>query len=468
MMPSFYSNANTALHISVVKKRHHIQEIRKEGEMLLKFAVLIATGLLVLSVSSQSFAIPPGTYTLNLNPLLVTLNVKADMSFTESFDLLTSTNPAPSCVVAGILGKVGNKILALTQGGGSGCGPVFGPSGLNVGDTTIGSNGAITLKYTNKTGTFTATLTRSTRIPDGLYTTAKGASISALLKVLDSKYYFAWNASGVNFGCFAAGTLIGGPVNAMTVDTVFGTANWQQTDKSKCADVSKVSYSGGKVTIAFAKGSADLTANSAAAWAQPQTYCGVIGSWSVNMFIKPDSTMSIEFLENAFVGQPSANYCAFALGYARTLDGSLRSVAQGSVGDCASALAAINTVTKLTWTATSVVVTTTGAGTVTLQNSQCFTPPLGSYGGTANGYNVALNVLPNRGYMFLFGNATQTSFTCTDYGLFVNSTSTALFGTGTGDCGLKGLTKLSFASNQFTLSALDDAKNNKPFTMVLK
>ena len=352
---------------------------------------------------------------------------------------------------------------------GSGCGSVFGPSGLNVGDTTIGTNGAITLKYTNRSGTFTATLTRSTRIPDGLYTTAKGASISAFLKVQDSKYSFAWNASGVNFGCFAAGTLIGGPVNVMTVDTVFGTANWQQTDMSKCADVSKVSYSGGKVTIAFAKGSAELTANSAAAVAQPQTYCGVIGSWSVNMFIKPDSTMSIEFLENALVGQPSGNYCVIGLGYARTLDGSLRSVAlQGSAGNCASALAAINTVTKLTWNTTSVVVTTTAAGTVTLQNSQCFTPPLGSYGGTANGYNVAMNVLPNRGYMFLFGNATQTSFACADYGSFVNSTSGALFVTGTGSCSqyLQAATKLSFASNQFTLTAVD--AKNKSFTVVLK
>ena len=339
--------------------------------MLLKIVQVLAVGLLALTVSGQ-FVAPAGTYVYNVNPFVATMNIKADMSFIESFDTLASTNPVPACVIAGILGKAGNSVLSINVAGGEGCGPVFNTAGFSIGAATYGSGGAISISYTNKSGTFTSKITPSTRIADGLYTTANGAPISAFLKVKDSKYYFAWNASGVNFGCFAAGTLIGGPVNAMTVDTVFGTANWQQTDKSKCADVSKVSYSGGKVTIAFAKGSADLTANSAAAWAQPQTYCGVIGSWSVNMFIKPDSTMSIEFLENAFVGQPSANYCAFALGYARTLDGSLRSVAQGSVGDCASALAAINTVTKLTWNATSVVVTTPGAGTVTLQNSQCF------------------------------------------------------------------------------------------------
>ena len=436
--------------------------------MLLKIVQALAIALLALTVSG-AFVAPPGTYTYNVNPFRATMIIKADMTFIESFDLLTSTYPAPACVVAGILGKVGNTVLSINLAGGEGCGPIFGTAGFSIGAATYGSGGAISIPYTNSSGKFTSQITLSTRIPDGLYTTAKGASISAFLKVQDSKYYFAWNASGVNFGCFAAGTLIGGPVNAMTVDTVFGTANWQQTDKSKCADVSKVSYSGGKVTIAFAKGSAELTANSAAAVAQPQTYCGVIGSWSVNMIINADSTMYLQFLENALVGQPSGNYCVIGLGYARTLDGSLRSVAsQGSAGNCASALASINTVTKLTWTTTSVVVTTTAAGTVTLQNSQCFTPPLGSYGGTANGYNVAMNVLPNRGYMFLFGNATRTSFACADYGSFVNSTSSALFLTGTGSCSqyLQAATKLSFASNQFTLTAIDT--KNKSFTVVLK
>ena len=435
--------------------------------MLLKIVQVLAVGLLALTVSGQ-FVAPAGTYVYNVNPFVATMNIKADMSFIESFDTLASTNPVPACVIAGILGKAGNSVLSINVAGGEGCGPVFNTAGFSIGAATYGSGGAISISYTNRSGKFTSPITPSTRIADGLYTTAKGASISAFLKVQDSKYYFAWNASGVNFGCFATGTLIGGPVNTETVDDFYGTANWQATDSSKCAGVSKVSYAGGKVTVTFTKGSAVLSVNSAAAWAQQQTYCGVIGQWSVNVFAFPDSSMYLQFLPNAAPAQKSADYCVIKLGYARTLDGSLRSAfLSNEDGDCDSALAALNSVTKLTWTATTIVVTTAG-GPVTLQNSQCFTPPQGSYGGTGGGYNAAVNVLPNRAYQFLLGASTKTSFDCADFGSFVNSTSSALFIVGNGGCSslLPTVTKMSFASNQFTLSGVDAAR--KSFTIVLK
>jgi hypothetical protein len=311
----------------------------------------------------------------------------------------------------------------------------------------------------------------STRIADGLYCTASGAAQPAFLRVEKSKYNYVWNASGPNFGCMASGTMIGGPNNAITVDSVRGASQWTEASP-QCEGPTAIQYttSNKGIVIKTAKSTTTLTPCSSAVWTTPQTYCGTLGAaWSVNAFLNPDSKMFLQLLPTASVVQPSADYCVVELGYAALLEKSLRSFVMGTVGNCAKAQSLLQTVKTVRWNGNTVVIGTSSAASFTLQSSQCLTPPLGSYGGTGNGYNAAVNVLPNRECYFLFGNASGTT-TCLTSGSVVNSTASALFVTAVADgCrGHLGLTGLSYSTTakQFTLKAVD--AKNKTFTILMK
>jgi hypothetical protein len=429
--------------------------------------------LLVVAVAAQ-FAMSPGSYTYDVNPFRASLNVGPDMVYVASFDLIQSTAAIPTCVVAGVMSKAGNSLMSIHVAGGEGCQSVFGTRGFSLGAATYGSGNRISVSYTNSSGKFSSPIVASTRIADGLYCTASGAAQPAFLRVEKSKYNYAWNASGPTFRCLASGTMIGGPNNAVTVDSVQGASQWTQASP-QCEAPTAIRYtaSNGRIVITSGKSTTTLTPCSSAVWKTPQTYCGTLGAaWSVNAFLNPDSKMFLQFLPTASVAQPSADYCVMELGYAAMPDKSLRSFFMGAAGNCAKAQSLLQTVRSVGWNGNTVVIGTASAsaGSFTLQSSQCLTPPLGSYGGTGNGYTAAVNVLPNRDYHFLFGNSSAAGPTCLTTGSLVNSTAAALFVTtaSAGCSGQLGLTGLSYnsSSKQFTLRAVD--AKNKAFTIVMK
>ena len=433
----------------------------RQGSAVLCFVGVVVA--LAMSAEAAAWALAPGSYTANLSPYTLTMVVNSQGIITETFDLTSSKSIAPACGVAAVQGRVGNTFAYDVVAGGEGCSSVFGANGIQLGATSISSTGKLTISYTNKTGTFSAPVVASSRIPDGSYCTGKGAAYPVFITVTDAKYYIGHGTAGLNFACLSTGTIVGGPLNVITIE---GTTTSDASVKTCDIGLSAISFAKGVVTLTTTKGAISLSSCNPA-WSQKQTYCGTLGAWGVNAIINPDLTGYLQMLPKASAVQPSADYCVLEVYYAGMPDNSFRTFPKGSAGDCAKAFASLGLVKSMTWKGNSLVLATASASS-TLQNSQCFAPPLGSYGGSAGGYSASVNVLAGRQYQVMFGVAGKSDMACADFGEFVNSTAAAVFITSSGRCGsvVKAVTALSYASNQFTLSGLD--KDSKAFTVVLK
>lgn len=414
--------------------------------------------------ASARWSLAPGSYTANMHPYTLTIVVNSQGIITETFDLTSSQIIAPACAIAVMQGRVGTTMTYKVLAGGEGCSNVFGPNGIQIGNSTIGSTGAITTSFTNKTGTFRAPVVASSRIPDGDYCTVKGAAYPTYFKVEDAKYTIAHGASGVNFACTSTGTVIGGPRNVITIDSTTPASVAVKCDLA----INTISYRVATgITMQTNKGVISLRSCNPS-WSQKQTYCGTLGAWGVNAIIEPDQKVYLQLMSRASAVQPWADYCVLASYFVAMPDGSFRTFPKGAVGDCTKALAFL-ALKSLTWKGNSLVLATASAS-VTLQASQCFQPVPGAYGGTAGRYSASLNVLPGRQYHVMFGTAGQSEMSCFEGGEFVNSTAAAVFITSSGGCSavVKAVTALSFASasKQFTLSGVD--ATNRTFKMVLQ
>jgi hypothetical protein len=438
--------------------------IKIVGLLLLVAQMLVATHA----------AIPPGTYTALMPPLRYSLTITSDNVYTMAADSISSRSPTPQCVVAGVLSKVGSTIKTIDLAGGEGCPALYASlfksaAEFSTGKTTIDSNGVISTAYTNKTGTFTAVLNRSESIAQGLYCTSSTAKVPGFLRVAQGegqiKYTYQWSSSADGkFMCSASGALIGGPNNAITVDGVQASNGWGSpvAAGNGCASLTQISYSASKkeVTVKHGTTSVVLATCNGAAWTKPQTYCGNFGSsWTVNAHIESDSTIHLQLMPRASPLQPSPDYCHVHLGYAAMPGGALRLFVLGAAGNCAKAQVVLNTVRWARWVGNTLDFTARGPTQTTnvsyvLSATNCFNPPLGSYGGTGSNVNAAVNVLPNRNFQFMMGWASESDFSCVAFGQFVNSTAASLFVTSDSarsNCAVW-FTSMSFASNNFSIA----------------
>lgn len=418
-----------------------------------------------LVVPSQSVAVQPGVYTAVVSNIRIVLRVGPDNIFYESLIDASSQTPFPSCVVAGILGNAGSEVLYHVLGGGDNCGTIF--DRFTVNSVKSAQGGILSMTFTNKTGTFSTVFQSSQRIRDGTYCSADGAKVPALLTVTGAAYNFLYGADGANFMCRVRGTVIGGPSNHVTVDEV--------TEKTECAvNITRATFNATSMTIVFGSPSGDIRMSACSPrFSQPteeSVYCGTLGGYSLNAYIKRDQTFALQVMPVASPIQPSPAYCALWGFYATMPGGRFRSFWTTSEGNCTEALSALGKVQAVMWRADGTVQLNLSATTATLlRRSQCLTYPSGSYGGIGGGYAVALTLLPNEEVRILVG-AVQatTTMLCGLLGKTVNSTAAALhLAVDMNACSaLKSIDALRFTPGTFTMTATDS--KGKRFTVLLR
>ena len=381
----------------------------------------MAVVAVVLLVFPAHGVLTAGTFEALVPPFRLEIVLNADNSFVEAFIPISQTSPIPACVISGttvMISKTNMKSFVTSSL--PGCGSVFSSS-FGILSSNLDTSGNPQMKFMNRTGTFTAPITKMTlAVPAGSYCTPSGASVPAAMSVkADGTFTMLVGADKTGFLCNVTGNVL--PATPLTLVV-------RATD---CVgfSLSAASYSSSKILLTGKMGTTSFSLSLATcvnAVASPVIYCGAVGSTMVSMALNPDGSYIDHFWNATSVGDVSP--CGDTGNYALLPGGVLRRYSfVGMSGNCHNEFfVPFSTLSAIAYTSSAVTLKV-GTQVATINAASCVTIPAGRYGGSSGLFNGAATYQADGSFVFYFGKVADGTLSCFVKGKSLAGTPAALF-----------------------------------------